>query len=78
MNPISEYDIMKYKLIPYRRLTPASELEGIPTGVNYDYESFISRHYKTSATGLELLTMDFEGKTAGNLAGYIMQRYRRL
>lgn len=78
MNPISEYDILKYKLIPYRRLTPASELEGIPRGVNYDYKSFIGRHYKTSAAGLEQLTMDFEGKTAGNLAGYIMRRYRRI
>ena len=78
MNPVSEYDILKYKLIPYRRLTPASELEGIPRGVNYDYKSFIGRHYKTSASRLEQLTVDVEWKTAGNLAGYNMRRYRRV
>lgn len=78
MNPVSEYDILKYMLIVYRRLTPASELEGIPYGVNYEYKSFIGRHYKTSAAGLEQLTVEVERKTPCNLANYIKRRYGRV
>lgn len=78
MNPVSEYDILKYRLIEYRRLTPASELEVIPIGVNYDYKSFIGSHYKTSAAGLEQLTVEVERKTPCNLANYFKRRYRRV
>ena len=38
MNPISEFDTMKYDLIRFRRLTPASQLEGIMNGYGYNAE----------------------------------------
>ena len=78
MNPVSEYDILKYKLIVYRRLTPISELEGVLYGVNYDYKSFISRHYPAIAARLEQLTMDIERETARKLARNIMRCNRRI
>lgn len=78
MNPVSEFDILKYRLIEYRRLTPASELEGINRNVNYNYHSVIIRSYPASAAGLEQLTVDVERKAAGRVAGYLMRRYRRI
>ena len=78
MNPISEYDILKYRLIEYRRLTPIYELEGVSNGINYGYKSFISRHYPASAARLEQLTVEIERETARKLARDFERLNRRV